>query len=168
MKVLLTDEELDQECINIVTFATLQPRELYKILQFQYQTGPRGEELCFNDTIIFEDGTNNISYLSPKTGVVRSFDNIYFEFMAWEEMKLIPMQYDIYSKSALRRYFVSMLQGVRYSTAAKYVNLHLFRYNLAKKLRRDGMDIESIKIYMGLLSTEVAAGYVEASIYKEI
>lgn len=163
MSYVLTLEDLDLDCIEILNKAASYRPALVDLLRVMYNTGCReGEVLDRERWSILDPST--YSLLPQKGNAPRAIavDLLPKGFQEWLASKGFP--YALSSSTNLRRVVENYTAYPNAMVGDKAIATHRFRHRYIKSLSADGMSDTAIKVVMGLSSVKVVAGYVGSQI----
>jgi len=162
---ILTEQEINQECLNIVGRARAFDNVIFTISEMLYKTG-----LIFSEVMEFDrwefntDGTLTVKtakFSNPRIFEVSELGENFVIALVNEEQFFRGT-----SPTTVRYYIKRFLNYSNLKVKNKNVSTHLFRHNKAKSLKQEGKSDVQIQAYLGEKEITSAMTYIYSTVYR--
>lgn len=164
MARIIDYNELDSLLANMVAKAQTEGTEAQaSVFSTLYNHGFRVREVLYSYQ--WDDlGNGQIKCKTSKGSLDRIIPVSELDYFLLDGIYKKQNNYVLPSYSTYLRYFGSNKAVLQYFVNGARIGTHIFRHNYIKRLNAEGLNIEQIKNATGLLSNEVANGYLNSVI----
>lgn len=163
---LLTYDQLDQACLNVIDLSRFYYRKYYWYFKLLYLTGCRPAEPLHLSRWSFVN-PSLIRFNPLKNNNPRFFDpdllpNLFVDSVLSQEPLL-----QLHNLSAINTAFKLMNTPGKIYTTSDFTGLYVFRYRYVRSLVLASMTYEDIRLHMGWHSVTMAENYATKELFRK-